>query len=493
VLQKILCWLSVLPIGGSIPARVFLIADAAGSGKSAIAHSVSHNAHDSGILVSSFFFDRLNREQSTTQHLLGSIIRGLCRLSAQARSMATDLLEKDDSYATAAPILQFNKLVLPMAHLLPRDQPFVIVIDGLDEGFDLDLIKILREDVQRLPSNFRIVLTSRPEERIMQHLQYRWHIKRCDFSLTGRSSQPDIERYVHHELQESAPHISISVELRDSLIEKSEGVFLWTATVLNHVKHSFEPVDELKRVLESKSTYWANNQNAGQKLDDLYAKILSNLEWDDNAFVKAYTAVVGAIAVAKEPISPACLASLYAHQGITIRSILKVAGCIQPLLDGFNRTHPKCNETPIRLLHLSVKEYLTERAPFPYNINQNHHHFMLSMAALITINQDLSPANIPVLGYTGYVWNKHHLPPIPKLKKQNLSAQLWYSCTFLLEHILCTLNLENEHAEQCLFLLEQVLLEKSCHLLEVTASMGSVMDLAALRVWRVRIWNILYL
>ncbi|KAJ2934008.1 hypothetical protein H1R20_g3083, partial [Candolleomyces eurysporus] len=44
VLKQVSSWLSVSPISGSVQARIFLIADAAGS-------------------VSSFFFDKLNREQ----------------------------------------------------------------------------------------------------------------------------------------------------------------------------------------------------------------------------------------------------------------------------------------------------------------------------------------------------------------------------------------------------------------------------------------------
>jgi hypothetical protein len=55
-------------------------------------------------------------------------------------------------------LLQFEQLILGPVHRNPFDKPVVIVIDGLDEGYDLDLLKIFRDRVRELSGTFRIFL-----------------------------------------------------------------------------------------------------------------------------------------------------------------------------------------------------------------------------------------------------------------------------------------------------------------------------------------------
>src|ERR1700722_9097670 len=54
-------------------AEIFLLSDLAGTGKSAIAHSVAKRCYDAGILASSFFFDRDVPERKGPQRLFSTI------------------------------------------------------------------------------------------------------------------------------------------------------------------------------------------------------------------------------------------------------------------------------------------------------------------------------------------------------------------------------------------------------------------------------------
>jgi hypothetical protein len=61
-------------------AEILWLSDVAGSGKTAIAHSVSQRCHDEGILGSSFFFNREIPVRNQLQKLFSTITRDLTEL-----------------------------------------------------------------------------------------------------------------------------------------------------------------------------------------------------------------------------------------------------------------------------------------------------------------------------------------------------------------------------------------------------------------------------
>jgi hypothetical protein len=52
-----------------------------------------------------------------------------------------------------------------------------IIIDALDEGYNTDLLALLRDKVPKLPTTFRIFLTSRADEEIVSFLSQDKHIR----------------------------------------------------------------------------------------------------------------------------------------------------------------------------------------------------------------------------------------------------------------------------------------------------------------------------
>src|ERR1700742_1337215 len=62
-------------------AEIFLLADVAGSGKSAIAHTIAQRSRRHGLLASSFFFNRNIPERRVPQRLPSTITRDLETLS----------------------------------------------------------------------------------------------------------------------------------------------------------------------------------------------------------------------------------------------------------------------------------------------------------------------------------------------------------------------------------------------------------------------------
>ncbi|TFK21785.1 hypothetical protein FA15DRAFT_672247 [Coprinopsis marcescibilis] len=477
-LDEISSWINDDPLGDTATAGLFLIGDAVGSGKSALAHTVCQRAHEGGCLLSSFFFDRMN-QRSTSTNLLAAIIRGLCNVGEDVKHAIGKLIVEDNTLASAPPIRQFNEIVVPICPLLPTNRRYVITIDALDELDEPDVVlKLLREFVPHLPRTFRIVATTRPERRIMQYLE-KPHIRLSSHPLTGGLSHRDVEVYVRARLEDAEFGTMIMPELLNAFVAKAEGVFLWAATVLNHLKHTYDPVAELEEIIQNKSTYWREDDGGTKILDRLYLHILSKLKWGDQRFVEKYRLVVGALVTLREPLTATGLSSLYKPDNVSVYDIHAICSILRPLLR--NHSRDSANQ-PVRLFHFSIQEYLTQRAPEQHRLNIQEHHTRLSRLTLLTLKENLTLSKIPVLGYTDgdWVWNVPvRVPLIPVLSRDAMAEHVWYATRFVDGH---TLAIEQDNVGKLHErLIRDTFLLDPCPLMEATASIGSVLPIVELQ------------
>ncbi|TFK22210.1 hypothetical protein FA15DRAFT_706549 [Coprinopsis marcescibilis] len=478
-IQEIQSWLDTSDHRDT--ARLLLIGAPAGSGKTALAHTICEKLRREGKLLASFFF-QADSQQSNATSMMAAIIRGLCDTSDELRREIGDLLVKDSTLACAKPVRQFQEIVEVVCALLPSETLLVIVIDALDEERNTVLLDILRDLIPRLPPSFRFIVTTRPEPRILTRLVDQPHVHRLLLSLTGQSSTQDLQIYLRHRLSTTSYGTKITPKLWNQFITKTEGLFLWGETVLNHLENAFDPVAELEDIVAGASTYWLEDEDATKKLEGLYHRILSKLKWTDPRFVEKYRAVVGALVTVKEPLSCVALASLYELEGISAEDVQRVCTILQPLLQNYA---PDNTERPIRLLHLSVREYLTDRAPSLYRLVCEDHHRTLSRLALTTIKQELNHETFPILGYSegDWPWSLDPVtmlvPKIPVLGKERVLEHIWYACRFLDAHTLAMScgGVDEDHVK----LLLEAVVDQPRRLLEVTASMGNVVRIVDLR------------
>ena len=113
---------------------MILLADIAGSGKTAIAHSAAQYFHEMGVLASSFFFDREISGRNGPEKLFSTIALDLAGLSKDIAADIDQVLERDRSLASASLSRQFDELILKPFQRYPIDRPVVVVIDALDES-----------------------------------------------------------------------------------------------------------------------------------------------------------------------------------------------------------------------------------------------------------------------------------------------------------------------------------------------------------------------
>ncbi|TFK24741.1 hypothetical protein FA15DRAFT_655628 [Coprinopsis marcescibilis] len=275
---------------------------------------------------------------------------------------------------------------------------------------------------------------------------------------------------------------TISPELLQTFTAKSEGLFLWAETVLNHIDNTYDQARELTDILAGASSYWTETETAAGKLEKLYEHILSKLQWKDPRFVKKYTVIMGALVTLREPLSRRGLAALYSPDGITENDVHGICMLIRPLLKDYSKDDPA---QPIHLLHLSVQEYLVQRAPQPFRIDCEVHEESLGRLCLLAIQRELTPAKVPILGYSDGDWAWDAVEEereIPVLLRPLLTEPLWYSIQHLNAH---WRSLREEAGKEHTTLLHEIVVENPRPILEVAASTRSKVEIISLqhKVW----------
>jgi len=410
-------------------ASIFCLTSVAGAGKSAIAHTVAQRCHIEGLLASSFFFNREVAGRNEPKMLLSTIARDLAGRSKGLCEQISLAIESDRSLATASISRQFEPLILAPCQRYLTDGPVVIVIDALDEGYNNELLEILRDDIPKLPGTFRIFLTFRAIEDVNMFLVQATHVRLQTIDIHEKTNLEDIAIYVMHELKNVAELRKLGENwpdqhLADDFIRKAEGLFQWVATISRYLCRTTYPDNKLRSFLSDSTP---TGLPAEKKMDDLYAAILHACDWDDNDFVEGYGLVMGTILAAKTPLSMSALQSL--HRTTPALHVAEVVPHLSSLLTGLTD-----NKRPVQILHLSLHDFLTIRAQLSQDhtqfcISEKEHSQRLALLCLTILNEDLKQ-NMPGVGYlTG------DSPGIPKMTDSDISEELLYACRFWMDHI----------------------------------------------------------
>lgn len=332
----------------------------AGSGKSALATSISSYFHDLGRLAAFLFFDRDITERSEPT----SVIRTLAhQLGVYDRRFLRAISSGAGRFSWQWPLLtQVRKLLIePLSSVehVGIEGPVVIVFDALDECGTAKtrkpLLDLLVEEFLKLPPNFRIVITSRAERDIQASFAQRPNIISRELDITTTSSMNDIMSYLRHwmgVIRTSNPLLQLPSDWPGEsrildLAKRSSGLFVWASTAIVFIGDGHDPDECLNALLSSDSR--AKGESA---LDELYMTALrSTGKWKDETFVSDFHNIMGTILVARDPLSPSAVDNLIKLARPSLHTI-SYLGCV---------VHWSPNQ-PIRILHPSFGDFLTNRA-----------------------------------------------------------------------------------------------------------------------------------
>lgn len=155
--------------------RLLVLTGDASTGKSTIAHTIAFRYHELGRLASSIFASSTSTVpwDQLPGIIFPTIARDLADLDPHYRSRLWDNIHSRRAVRkTRDVVTQFDNFILAPSKELDIAGPVVIIIDGLTDHKSESLhhfLEILAERAQDLPSNFRIILTTKTSKSVMAH------------------------------------------------------------------------------------------------------------------------------------------------------------------------------------------------------------------------------------------------------------------------------------------------------------------------------------
>ena len=394
VLETIQKW--IMNKGDDVP-PAYLVSGVAGVGKSAIMHTIARQSFESGNLAAFYCFDRTLPTQRTPQVLFRRIAE---QFMASKSSMCglgppTEVLQS----ALASVERQFEELILTPAQQSPSSGRHLIVIDALDESGNAssrrDMLSVLARRLKDLPSNFRVLLSARPEEDIANCFDKHPSVSHSRLIPVPDSSiGSDIFKYIRHQLSH-LPGAAVGATECQALATKAEGLFQWAYVACEFIKtNKIGDVNPGQRYERFMVSYHASRSMMPgmTPLDQLYHEILSQLfddEDEEGDSLNRFRSVMGHVLTALEPFSCDMLTRLRCSLDGTLGeddvwSIVRYMGAL------LNGTHDR--SALIYPLHTSFRDFLVDESRsgiWSASVNTIGQHRDLALSSLRVMQREL--------------------------------------------------------------------------------------------------------
>ena len=411
----------------------------AGTGKSSIAHEVARLFDKMHRLTSSFIFSRREQsERKASYHLFTNLAHHLANRYPSFKTALgkvvkdnVDLRGGTRNYGTL-----FESLILEPLKNLNIVGPIVVVIDALDESGNTTgrtgLHAFLAENLHRLPPNFRVLITSRPEHAIVSALAGAPSVKvkyMNDIELAAET-HTDILTYLKGKL----PSDKFGGYI-EALAVKTEGLFQWAAVASQLVldppaRFGFSQEKCIKHLLEPST----NPHNQGL-LDKLYKDVLEGY-FDDQEARDLFRSVIGQLITSIEPLNFRSLITLRQHASYDEDSDAVVTGILSRLGSLLSNVNSSDKNLPIIPLHTSFRDFLTNKdksGDFYVGFHDAHHQLAHSCLNLLLDPLDGLKFNICKLE-TSYLANDD-VQDLHARVDEHIPPALLYACRFWDGHL----------------------------------------------------------
>ncbi|KAG9234358.1 hypothetical protein BJ875DRAFT_401290 [Amylocarpus encephaloides] len=385
--------------------HIFWLNGMAGTGKSTIsrtaAQTFSKEGKGEGELGASFFFKRGEGDRGHAGLLFTTIATQLVQKLPALAPHVQNAIEADPAIPTKTLKQQFDTLISKPLSKLPLDPhtppTVVIVVDALDEcDREEDVAIIIRLLSQAKPLSsvqLKFFLTSRPE------LPIRLGFEKINGSYQGLALhqipesiiEHDISAFLKYELARIRDDYNCSVlqyrhlptdwpgQIKvQTLVQMATPLFIFATTICRFIRDRRygEPEEQLTKVLKYRT------KSQGSDLDATYLPVLDQLLIGLNnsrrdEIVQKFQEVVGTIVILASPLSTTSLAWLL---GIPKNRVEQTVDLLHSVL-----SIPLDSATPVRLLHLSFRDFLLDsekREKHPFWINEKDVHKILATRCL---------------------------------------------------------------------------------------------------------------
>ncbi|EWZ77783.1 hypothetical protein FOXG_21492 [Fusarium oxysporum f. sp. lycopersici 4287] len=422
---------------------IFWLNGMAGTGKSTIARTVAYLRSKRGDLSASFFFKRgemdrgnLSKFMSTLAHQLALSIPGVAFFIKKA-------LDANPAIARKSVKEQFEKLIQgPLseaAATATTPSSVVMVIDALDEcdqEADIRLLINIFSQAKTLRPHLRVFLTSRPELPIrLGFSEVRGFYQDLVLhEIPAQIVEHDIVVFLNDEFKKIRHDFNMTVgderklpsdwpgrPAVERLAQMAIPLFIFAATVCRFVgdrKRDSPPI-QLRKVLDYES------KGHISQLDRTYGPVLRSLitdfsEEDKKQIIKDFKMIIGSIVILANPLSVWALSQLLEVDPEVVDNRLDTLHSVLSI--------PPRRKAPVRLLHLSFRDYLLANES-EFRVDERHTHQTLAKHCLRVMRDGLHE-NICGLSFPG---TRRSTIDDSELEEY-IPPQLQYACMYWAYH-----------------------------------------------------------
>jgi NACHT domain len=424
--------------------RGLVLLGQAGTGKSSIAHEVARHFDQKG-LGSYFAFLRKEHSKDEAYQLFTTLSRDLSYHNRAFKVALGRVLKENPSLCgTRDYRILFESLLLEPLKNLSLPGPILIVIDALDESGDaigpIGIHTFIAEYIKKLPAEFRILITSRPEDGIESAFAQGSSVDTLhmdDAKLAAKTEQ-DIRMY----LQKKLPP-EVFKDCGAELAKAAEGLFQWAAVASGFITRPPASLGFSERKCVQRLLGHSRDRNGQDPLDKLYEEVLEGYFKPFEAQV-LFRSVMGQLFAAIEPLSLHSLIALRRHAPIDdpedSRAVIEMLRYLGSLLSNVASSD---QTRPIVPLHTSFRDFLTNRKSneFYVDLGNSHRELAHSCVGLMLDNLKFNICELE----SSYLANSD-VPDLESRICKHIPPGLSYSCVFWDDH------LEHVAFEQDLFM-----------------------------------------
>ncbi|OWT42589.1 vegetative incompatibility protein HET-E-1 [Pochonia chlamydosporia 170] len=434
LLRQINKWVDE-PCGKSI----YWLQGMAGTGKSTIARTVAYDLDKRGSLGASFFFKRGEGDRGKGARFFPTVVAQLVHNCPGLTERVRNAIDTNHSIAEKAIHEQFKKLILhPLKDARLEPTTKIVVVDALDEcdcEEDAQTIIGLLPQLKLLKTaRVKFFVTSRPEFPI----RYQFNTISGQYQDLVLQDVPeliiedDISKFLAHKLAKIRDDFSkTTCQLPSAwpgqtklqkLVKMAIPLFVFAATSCRFIEDKRYggggPDGRLEQIIQ--------HQVRGQRstIYEMYHLVLSKSVREET--VDEFRDIIGSIAILGTPLSSSALACLLEIPKITVDERLEMLHSVLSI--------PTDQDAPIRLLHLSFRDYLVNpenHKSDPFWIDEKESHGLLVTRCLDLLMNGSLKRDICGLEMPGKLRKDVNSEAINRY----LPAEGQYACLYWVHHL----------------------------------------------------------
>lgn len=249
----------------------------AGSGKSTISTTIADYYRNSGQLGAFIFFNRDVAERSNPVLVIRTLVYQIGSSQIRMGKLVSAAIESTPNIILLPIAFQFKRLLVDLWSLdgpPPAQSQVVLLLDALDECGSAEdreaLVKVLAEQSMHLPSNVRMIISSRANIDIRCMFEPQTHILSLELDLHSAVIAHDISSYFRHHMKlirSRKIYLGMDWPGEDKIIaltERACGLFVWASTAAKFI-NGHDPQKRLGIILQGNRSFGAESA-----LDTLY-------------------------------------------------------------------------------------------------------------------------------------------------------------------------------------------------------------------------------